>query len=106
MCCGRSRRTRAPVSFTDRWYVTRWRRMIRTWYFSWPVTNDMLCLEHAAGYTLPNVLTSVELVLEEIFEAKPDVYVIVAPVVDSPKVDACMLQAFAGSKPCGAPAQS
>jgi lysophospholipase L1-like esterase len=65
-------------------------------------TNDMLRLEkHEAGYTIQNILASMDLVLKEIFEAKPGVYVIVAPVVDSPKVDACVLEAFAGSKPCG-----
>ncbi len=70
-------------------------------------TNDMLRLEqHDAGYTLTNIVASMDLVLGQIFAAKPDVYVIVAPVVDSPKVEPCVLQAFAGAKTCGAPAPS
>jgi lysophospholipase L1-like esterase len=65
-------------------------------------TNDMLRLEkHAAGYTLPNILTSMDMLLAEIFAAKPNVYVIVAPVVDSPKIEPCVLETFAGAPGCG-----
>jgi lysophospholipase L1-like esterase len=60
-------------------------------------TNDLLRREaRDAGYTLPNILTSMNLLLEEIVKAKPDVFVIVAPVVESPKVQICALREFAG----------
>ena len=36
------------------------------------------------------------LLLEQIVKAKPDVFVIVAPVVESPKVGVCALREFAG----------
>jgi lysophospholipase L1-like esterase len=65
-------------------------------------TNDMLRLErHASGYTLPNILTSMDMLLAQIFDAKPNVYVIVAPVVDSPKIESCVLETFAGPAECG-----
>jgi lysophospholipase L1-like esterase len=60
-------------------------------------TNDLLRLEaRATGYTLPNILTSMNLLLEQIVQAKPDVFVIVAPVVESPKIDVCAILDFAG----------
>jgi lysophospholipase L1-like esterase len=65
-------------------------------------TNDLLRLERkAAGYTLPNILQSVDLLLGQILTAKPNVFVIVAPVVESPKIDACTLREFAGRAGCG-----
>lgn len=64
-------------------------------------TNDLLRMaRHKAGYTLPNILQSMDLVLDEILTEKPNAYVIVAPVVDSPKLDACALQRFAGGETC------
>jgi lysophospholipase L1-like esterase len=64
-------------------------------------TNDLLRLEkHAAGYTMPSILQSVDLLLDQIVTAKPNVFVIVAPVVESPKIDVCALRDFAGRAGC------
>ena len=64
-------------------------------------TNDLLRFERRApGYTLPAILQSVDLLLDQIVTAKPNVFVIVAPVVESPKIDACALRAFAGRASC------
>jgi lysophospholipase L1-like esterase len=60
-------------------------------------TNDLLRDEaQAAGYTLPNILHSMDLLLGQIVNAKPNVFVIVAPVVASPKVGVCAQRDFAG----------
>jgi lysophospholipase L1-like esterase len=60
-------------------------------------TNDLLRREGgAAGYTLPNIVHSMDLLIEQIVRAKPNVFVIVAPVVESPKVAVCALREFAG----------
>lgn len=68
-------------------------------------TNDLLRLQQGdAGYTLANILHSMDLVLDEIFYQDPSVRVIVAPVVASPKVDWCVLARFDGSDACGAAA--
>jgi lysophospholipase L1-like esterase len=66
-------------------------------------TNDLLRLEkRAEGYTLANIGRSMDLLLDEIFSEKPNVRVIVAPVVSSPLVDACTLAQFDGDDgPCG-----
>ena len=65
-------------------------------------TNDLIRLQHGdAGYTLANVVNSMNLVIEEIFYERPDVRVIVAPVVPSPVVDACTLARFDGDDLCG-----
>jgi lysophospholipase L1-like esterase len=71
-------------------------------------TNDLLRMErHEAGYTLANIMQSMDLVIDEILTEKPSAFVIVAPVVDSPKLDACALQSFAGEDRCdGLAAQS
>ncbi len=68
-------------------------------------TNDLLRLEkHVPGYTLANIVESMNLVIDEIITEKPNAYVIIAPVVQSPKIDACTLRAFEGDNPCaGAP---
>jgi lysophospholipase L1-like esterase len=51
-------------------------------------TNDLLRYEDDdAGYTLPNVKHSMDLVLNQIFTLDPHATVIVAGVVNSPKVD-------------------
>jgi lysophospholipase L1-like esterase len=64
--------------------------------------NDLLRLEkRAPGYTLPSILQSIDLLLDQIVTAKPNVFVIVAPVVESPKIDTCALRAFAGRAGCG-----
>jgi lysophospholipase L1-like esterase len=64
-------------------------------------TNDLLRREHHdAGYTLTNILQSMDLLIGEIVRTKPNVFVIVAPVVESPKLDICALRTFAGSDGC------
>jgi lysophospholipase L1-like esterase len=65
-------------------------------------TNDLLRLQRRApGYTLARILESVDLLVDQIVSAKPNVFVIVAPVVESPKIDACTLREFAGRAGCG-----
>ena len=65
-------------------------------------TNDLLRLEkRAGGYTLENIARSMDLLLDEIFKQKPNVRVIVAPVVASPLVDVCTLAHFDGDNSCG-----
>jgi lysophospholipase L1-like esterase len=60
-------------------------------------TNDLLRREKSdGGYTLANIVESVRMLLEQIVAAKPSVVVILAPVVDSPRVNVCALRAFAG----------
>jgi lysophospholipase L1-like esterase len=60
-------------------------------------TNDLLRLEKRdGGYTLANITHSMDLLLGEIFKQKPNVRVIVAPVVSSPLVDVCTLAHFDG----------
>jgi lysophospholipase L1-like esterase len=70
-------------------------------------TNDLLRLQkHAAGYTLPNILESFDLEINEIVSIAPTAFVIVAPVVESPKIDECPLKVFAGRAGCGASTES
>ncbi len=58
-------------------------------------TNDLLRLQEGyAGYTLPNIERSMDLVLGQIFALDPRVTVIVAGVVDSPKVAQRTVYAF------------
>jgi lysophospholipase L1-like esterase len=65
-------------------------------------TNDLIRLQHGnAGYTLANILNSMNLVLDEIFYERPAVRVIVAPVVSSPVIDVCTLAHFDGDDTCG-----
>jgi lysophospholipase L1-like esterase len=60
-------------------------------------TNDLLRLEKRdGGYTLANITHSMDLLLAEIFKQKPNVRVIVAPVVASPLLDVCTLAHFDG----------
>jgi len=50
-------------------------------------TNDLMRLQrNVPGYTMPNVLNSMDLLLAQIFDLDPTVRVIVAPVVESPRV--------------------
>ena len=64
-------------------------------------TNDLLRLEkHAPGYTLPAIMTSMNMLIDEIVTTKPNAIVLVAPVVASPRIDACTLRDFAGDDPC------
>jgi lysophospholipase L1-like esterase len=66
-------------------------------------TNDLLRYRLGdPGYTLPNILQSLDLVLDEIFTLDPRVTVVVAGVVDSPKVPECAVLEFDdGESPCG-----
>jgi len=60
-------------------------------------TNDLVRRQKSAGgYTLGNIIESVRMLIEEIVTAKPSAVVILAPVVDSPLLNACALRAFAG----------
>jgi len=60
-------------------------------------TNDLLRLErHSAGYTVSNIVTSMDALLEEIFAEKPAVHVILAGVIDSPYVSDCTVKRFDG----------
>jgi lysophospholipase L1-like esterase len=60
-------------------------------------TNDLLRHENGAGgYTLANIVASMNVLIEQIVTTKPNVFVIVAPVVASPKLDLCTLRAFNG----------
>lgn len=59
-------------------------------------TNDLLRLSrHVPGYTMPEILHSMDLLIGEILAAKPGVHLIVAPVVASPKVDPAAQAEFA-----------
>jgi lysophospholipase L1-like esterase len=68
-------------------------------------TNDLLRIaKRKPGYTLPNVIESLDVLLAQIFYLKPDVKVIVAGVVDSPRVHLCDVADFDGlsnSADCG-----
>jgi lysophospholipase L1-like esterase len=66
-------------------------------------TNDLLRLErHVPGYTLPAILTSMNLLIGEIVAQRPNAIVVVAPVVASPRIGACTLRDFTGDDPCSA----
>ncbi len=63
-------------------------------------TNDLMRLERRVpGYTMGNVLHSMDLLLGEIFRVAPAVRVIVAPVVSSPRVSAGTVAVFDGDLP-------
>jgi lysophospholipase L1-like esterase len=67
-------------------------------------TNDLIREQRGnIGYTLDNVINSMDLVLDEIFAERPTVRVIVAPVVASPVIDACTIARFNGETACGQP---
>jgi lysophospholipase L1-like esterase len=64
-------------------------------------TNDLLRYErHAAGYTLPAIVASMDALIGQIVTERPNAIVVVAPVVPSPKIDPCTLRDFAGTDPC------
>ncbi len=64
-------------------------------------TNDLLRFErHAAGYTLPAIIASMDGLIGQIVTEAPNTIVVVAPVVASPAIDACALRDFAGDDPC------
>jgi lysophospholipase L1-like esterase len=59
-------------------------------------TNDLLRLQrHAAGYTLPNIVASMKLLIDQLISERPNAEVVVAPVVASPAIDASVLRDFA-----------
>ena len=61
-------------------------------------TNDLLRLvRNVPGYTMPNILNSMDLLLAQIFSLEPNVRVIVAPVVESPRVAPWMIARFDAS---------
>ncbi len=65
-------------------------------------TNDLLRLaRRSAGYTVPNIVESMNALLAQIFYEKPNVDVIVAGVVASPRVHACDVERFNGTGTCG-----
>jgi lysophospholipase L1-like esterase len=67
-------------------------------------TNDLIREQRGSvGYTIENVINSMDLVLDEIFAERPNVRVIVAPVVASPIIDTCTLAHFNGDVTCGRP---
>jgi lysophospholipase L1-like esterase len=60
-------------------------------------TNDLLRKQRrAAGYTLSNIVESMDALLAQIFYEKPGVDVIVAGIVSSPSIDACDVARFDG----------
>jgi hypothetical protein len=60
-----------------------------------------------AGYSIANIIDSMNMVLGQIFTLDPKVTVIVAGVVDSPKVPECAILEFDyGMSSCGISAQS
>jgi lysophospholipase L1-like esterase len=71
-------------------------------------TNDLLRYHLGdAGYTIANIVESMNLVLGEIFALDPKVTMIVAGIVSSPKVPECAVLEFdTGVSPCGDTPQS
>lgn len=65
-------------------------------------TNDLLRYErHPGSYDEDLIVDSMALLLDEIFMLRPHVRVILGGIVDSPKVDRCLVQRFdTGSSPC------
>ncbi len=67
-------------------------------------TNDLLrATRHKRGYTVANTLDALDALLAEITEIEPNATVLVAGVVDSPKIARCDVAAFDGTAACGAP---
>ncbi len=65
-------------------------------------TNDLLRkARRSAGYTVPNIVESMNAELAQIFYLAPRVDVVVAGVIDSPRVLACDVATFDGSGACG-----
>jgi lysophospholipase L1-like esterase len=60
-------------------------------------TNDLLRLErHSPGYTVGNIVSSMDALLAQIFADKPRVHVVLAGVVDSPIISDCAVKEFDG----------
>ena len=65
-------------------------------------TNDLLrMMRHSEGYTLENIIFSMNELLAEIFTLKPNVTVIVAGVVASPRIAAADVARFDGTTGAG-----
>jgi lysophospholipase L1-like esterase len=65
-------------------------------------TNDLLRLQKgAAGYTIPEIVDGMDALLAQIVALEPHVHVIVAGVVQSPKISACAVAAFDGAERAG-----
>ena len=61
-------------------------------------TNDLLRYAHrSAGYTLPEIAHSLDLEIGQILTLDPSVRLIVAPVVDSPRVPHAAIVSFSGA---------
>ena len=70
-------------------------------------TNDLLRLQRRdGGYTLANIAHSMDLLVGQILKQKPNVRLIVAPVVASPLVDACTLAHFDGDDAACGPSET
>lgn len=71
-------------------------------------TNDLLrATRHKPGYTVATTLDALDALLAEITTIEPNATVVVAGVVDSPKIARCDVAAFDGTTACGAvPARS
>jgi lysophospholipase L1-like esterase len=65
-------------------------------------TNDLLRkARHSEGYTVPNILESMNALLAQIFYLEPHVDVVIGGVIDSPRVLMCDVASFDGSSECG-----
>ena len=65
-------------------------------------TNDLLRkARRSAGYTVSNIVESMDAWLAQIFYLEPQVDVIVAGVVDSPRLLRCDVASFDGAPDCG-----
>ncbi len=65
-------------------------------------TNDLLRkARHSHGYTVPNIVESMDALLAQIFYLEPQVDVVVAGVVDSPRILQCDVASFDGTNECG-----
>ena len=66
-------------------------------------TNDLLRkARHSAGYTVPNIVESMDALLAQIFYLEPHVDLVVGGVIDSPRVLQCDVAGFDGTAGCGA----
>lgn len=65
-------------------------------------TNDLLRkARRSAGYTVPNIVESMDALLAQIFYLEPHVDVVIAGVIDSPRVLECDVATFDGTGECG-----
>lgn len=65
-------------------------------------TNDLLRkARRSAGYTVPNIVESMDALLAQIFYLEPHVDVVIGGVIDSPRVLECDVASFDGTSECG-----